>query len=1156
MKVLKLNLQHQWRVQSENSAFTVTDETAGVNVVTAEAGANADSIYIDTDGEVGFGTNAPSQKVDVNGSIRLRANIYDSSNTLGTSGQVLKSQAGGGVVWANDADSGGSPIAGGSEGMMQFNSAGTISGSDLFFWDGVNDRVGIGKADPQHSLETTGSIMAGRDIYIGANIYDSTDSLGTSGQVLLSQAGGGIVWGDDAADAVPTGEQGMFQYNEAGSFSGASGIYFDGSMNIGVGAGAPSESIHVNKTTNNVYVKSQSSFANSSAGFKMQNDAREYSVEVFGDDTFVINDETAGTIPFRIGAAAPTDALFIEGTTGDIGIGTTAPTTELTIGDPNGITGDFAGDGEVGFADLHTVVSTTDASGSVAYNLMVNEGSRRTRAKFFLTDRLSPHGRWGHWLSWSSAGNQPYVIGAGTTQLLMIDETGKVGLGDQITTPQYTLDVNDSANPMYLNMQTSATDGRAGMRLANDARSWFVRIDTDDSFELADETAGTRPFTVEPATPSNSVYVNSTGQTGFGNTPTQQVDVAGSIRIRANIYDSANSLGTSGQVLKSNAGGGVKWEADNDSGGSPIAGGSEGMMQFNSAGTISGSDLFFWDGVNDRVGIGKADPQHSLETTGSIMAGRDLYIGANIYDSTDSFGTSGQVLTSNAGGGIVWAAAGAADGVGVSGAAGADNRMPYYITGEVVSGSGFRFLNSTQQGTLHEDNPQATFHVSGSAKFAMHSGSLEVAGRERASFILSTHQTNSRPELRIKNESAEYAFVVDGPDLGTDRLKLWNVTDNTYPFKVYDNTGDNLLILDGSQVGIGTEPSEKLHVKSSVELHVAAESTSAEQANFHSINTIRAWKFGVNKDGDCQIKDETAGGKISFLMRYGTPEWTFYASGSVPAGVQNGGNINIGHSGTATGRLHVFSSGSVGAVDQGIVVESATPNSTAFIEFDDNENRWRAQSEDSKFTITDETAGVNVATFDAGAPVNSIYVESGGEVGLGDATPSQKLHVSGSIRVVGGYYDSSNSSGPSGYVLTSNGTGDSVVWEKPNTVVKSMFIESPGIGDKVVMFSMSDKFQPVKVRAIVSGSSVNGSGPGIAFDMRQDVNAGQSGSELLSAQPNIGDSSTAGVTWNTTTDFATGSVNPEYWISTVIHGSSGSTEWAQIEVHMERIGDD
>ena len=54
---------------------------------------------------------------------------------------------------------------------------------------------------------------------------------------------------------------------------------------------------------------------------------------------------------------------------------------------------------------------------------------------------------------------------------------------------------------------------------------------------------------------------------------------------------------------------------------------------------------------------------------------------------------------------------------------------------------------------------------------------------------------------------------------------------------------------------------------------------------------------------------------------------------------------------------------------------------------------------------------------------DSVIYDDDTNVGIGESTPTQKLHVNGSARITGAYYDSNNSPGSSGEILSSTATG-------------------------------------------------------------------------------------------------------------------------------------
>jgi hypothetical protein len=69
-----------------------------------------------------------------------------------------------------------------------------------------------------------------------------------------------------------------------------------------------------------------------------------------------------------------------------------------------------------------------------------------------------------------------------------------------------------------------------------------------------------------------------------------------------------------------------------------------------------------------------------------------------------------------------------------------------------------------------------------------------------------------------------------------------------------------------------------------------------------------------------------------------------------------------------------------------------------------------------------ETGGAFPIAFNTNSS-ERMRITSAGDLGINIATPSQKLHVAGNARITGAIYDSSNSAGTSGQVLSSTATG-------------------------------------------------------------------------------------------------------------------------------------
>jgi hypothetical protein len=124
------------------------------------------------------------------------------------------------------------------------------------------------------------------------------------------------------------------------------------------------------------------------------------------------------------------------------------------------------------------------------------------------------------------------------------------------------------------------------------------------------------------STQQTSVVVNGNGNIGINtNSPTQKLDVRGSVRIDEWIYDENNEKGTSGQILSSTATG-LDWvdagSANADNLGNHTA--TENINLSNNWISNDGNDEGIRIDNNGNVGIGTSTPTEELQVDGTIDA--------------------------------------------------------------------------------------------------------------------------------------------------------------------------------------------------------------------------------------------------------------------------------------------------------------------------------------------------------------------------------------------------------------------------------------------------------------------------------------------------------------------------------------------------------
>jgi hypothetical protein len=130
-------------------------------------------------------------------------------------------------------------------------------------------------------------------------------------------------------------------------------------------------------------------------------------------------------------------------------------------------------------------------------------------------------------------------------------------------------------------------------------------------------------------------YVRTTDNVSF-----QDVTVNGALRVVGVFRDSANSAGTSGQILSS-TGTGTSWIAAPSGGGVTGTGSANRIAYWSSGSNLTFDSNLYWDNTNSRLGIGTTSPSAKVHLVEGNFVTRFL-VGQSTFTGYNSGLTTGQ----------------------------------------------------------------------------------------------------------------------------------------------------------------------------------------------------------------------------------------------------------------------------------------------------------------------------------------------------------------------------------------------------------------------------------------------------------------------------------------------------------------------------------
>jgi trimeric autotransporter adhesin len=576
----------------QNGGFLECDTSNGISVAATSnngsirlyAGGTTEVMRVNSNQNVGIGTTSPAYKLDVNGVVNIKAggfqmieadNTYLGVNAAGYASSLgIVKKMGSSPSFAFTSNAGGLNTAN----AMYF---GMLAGSNLAAVSDCNlttmmtlansGNLGIGTTTPAYKLDVNGTVNASS--YVGATItslsnlalYGSNTSLSASNVAywssnnLVNKTGGDMTnylqvssnssfarigssasvgmylslnqgqnmwipesnWPTYGIGSSPTGTLGISGfYGIAFATQGAHNMTI-ASGNVGIGTTTPSTKLDVNGMINIAGTDWGSGLMFSNADERI---LRTTSASYPG---LVANINPSSN--FSVVSTGANVRLLVQGSTGNVGIGTTSPSYPLQVnGTIHSTSNVYVNNGQIG-------TPTTATLGGVGDRFILYPG----------TGSVHPYsmgiGTGTMWRSVPTGSQHQWYIG-GTVGMTL--SNNNLGIGT--TSPVARLEVNGnilmSSNDSYIGLTTGGNGPSLGMIKKSGVPPTFAFT----SNYINGTIGNAMRFVMVPGfslsnmatnTPTEFMTLTNSGNLGINNiSPVEILDVVGNIRASSNVY--------------------------------------------------------------------------------------------------------------------------------------------------------------------------------------------------------------------------------------------------------------------------------------------------------------------------------------------------------------------------------------------------------------------------------------------------------------------------------------------------------------------------------------------------------------------------------------------------------------------------------------------